>query len=306
MSEEKTIKLIKWAVAALVLLLIFAILKPYEIVDSGNKGLVFRMGELQNEVMEPGLNWKTPLVESVEEITIRPIQVDYEIKVDSNGAITKDNQTVGASVNIFYKYKDNELVRMWNEIGKDTMEGIVVKTVQTGLKEVIGTYDIFTIAEIREKIQGEVQSKVAEDLKDYPVEIDQLLISNYDWAEAFDLQIAETMKMAQQVKQAEQNKLKVEQEQGEKLKIAEADKASRITLAEGKKEEARLLAKAKELEGEGIRKFNESLERNWSIELQKMEIDKFNRVTDKWNGVYVPNNMYGPIPVDTQGGVQGK
>jgi hypothetical protein len=103
------------------------------------------------------------------------------------------------------------------------------------------------------------------------------------------------MEKAQQVKQAEQELLITQQNAQKKVKEAEADKQA-----------TQLQAEAKALEGEGIRKYNDSVATNWDIELKKLQLQIELKRVEKWNGIYVPNNMYGPIPVNTSGGVQGK
>jgi len=38
------------------------------------------------------------------------------------------------------------------------------------------------------------------------------------------------------------------------------------------------------------------------LAFRELEIKKIEK--EKWNGQYVPNNMYGPIPVNTVGGIK--
>lgn len=107
------------------------------------------------------------------------------------------------------------------------------------------------------------------------------------------------MNRSQQVKQKEQELLIAEQEAQKQVKVAEATKTALITQAEGDKEAAALRADAKALEGEGIRKYNEAVALNWGIELKKIELENERLRINRWNGVYVPTNNYGPIPVQT-------
>jgi DUF4097 and DUF4098 domain-containing protein YvlB len=73
----------------------------------------------------------------------------------------------------------------------------------------------------------------------------------------------------------------------------------------GEKQRVALEDEAKVLEAEGIRKYNEAIAQNLNIEirLRELEIEKIR--VERWDGKYVPNNMYGPIPVNT-GGIQGR
>lgn len=298
-NQKGNTTLIAVVTVALLGVVLFLMFKPFEVVDTGNMGLYFKMGALQDEVRKPGINWKTPFVHRIKEVTIQPIQVDYEIAVDSNGAITKDNQTVGAKVTLFYKYDENRLVEMWRQFGEDKLKGIVVSTVKENVKEVIGTYDIFEIAQVRDEITGKVWEKVLADLVDYPVVLTELKMVNYDWSTAFDTQIEATMKRAQEVKQKQQELLIAEQEAQKQVKVAEAEKTATVTRAEGKRDAALLEAEAKAAEGDGIRKYNQAVQSNWAIEKEKINLEIEKIKAEAWNGQYVSQVHYGPIPVQT-------
>lgn len=305
---EKETKIALAIGGIIVAIIAFMILKPFQIVNSGNRGLRFTMGSLSEKVEPEGIAWRWPLFQKVKEISIRPQQIDYEVEVGGDGAISNDNQTIGAGLTVFYKYDENRLVEMWRNTGEEKMKAILTQTLKESFKKVIGNYTIFEIAGNQEKIRSEVVEKFRGDLSagNYPVQITEVKIVNYDWSDAFEKQIEETMKRAQEVKQKEQELLITEQEAQKLVKQAEAEKQSLITKAEGEKEAAKLNAEAKALEGEGIRKYNEEVAKNWDIELKKMQIQlEMNRV-EKWNGQYIPNNMYGPIPVDTVGGIKGQ
>lgn len=289
----------------LLFLFVITIFGGFEIVNSGNKGLRFTMGSLSNTIENEGIVFKIPLLQEVKEVTIQPIQIDYTVEVGPDGAISKDNQTIGANITIFYKYSEDRLADMWRNFGEDRLKSILTQTLRENFKKTIGAYTIFDIANIQEKIRLEVSDNFKADVNrgNYPVVITEIKIVNYDWSPQFDAQIQETMSRAQQVKQKEQELLIAQNEQQKKVKEAEAEKQALITKAEGEKEAAKLRADAKALEGEGIRKYNESVATNWNIELKKMELEIEKNRVEKWNGIYVPNNMYGPIPVDTVGGL---
>lgn len=299
-------KLVRLAVVAVILLAAFFILKPFKIVDSGYRGLKFTMGKLQNEVLNEGPRFKWPLFQKIEEISIRPIQLDHDIIVGPEGAITKDNQNVGASMTLFYKYQPEKLAEMWRDVGEEKIRDIAEKAMRTYFKQAVGKYTIFDIAPIQEQIRIAVLNDLKTDLSSkLPIDLIDLNIVNYDWPDTFEKSIEETMQKAQLVKQKQQDLLVAEQEAQKQVKQAEAAKTALITQAEGRKTAAALDAEAMALKGEGIKKYNASVAVNMDLELQlrKLEIEKIK--AGRWNGLNVPNNMYGPIPVNTIGGIQG-
>jgi regulator of protease activity HflC (stomatin/prohibitin superfamily) len=193
---------------------------------------------------------------------------------------------------------------MWKEYGEEKLKSIIQKSKTEAFKAQIGRYDIFSLPTSQDSIRIKTLKQIKMMLSAYPVTITELKITNYDWSDDFDNQIKQTMNRSQEVKQKEQELLITEQEAQKKVKNAEADKQALVTASEGERIAAENRAEAKALEGEGIRKFNESVAKNMSleIELRKLKIEEIK--AERWNGQYVPNNHYGPIPVQTNGYLQ--
>lgn len=301
MSENKILATIIGIVALIFLFVIW----PFKVVQSSDVGLKLRFGQLQDTVLEPGIHWKWPFIDSIKVISLQPIQLDYKIHVGTDGAITKDNQTVGSDLTVFYAYNKTDVRAMYQKFGEEKLKNVIQATLKESFKDAIGTRDIFNIAQTQEAIQKEVFAAIQMKLKEYPVEIRELKVTNYDWSDNFDQAIAQTMEKAQHVKQAEQDLLLTEQNANKKVKEAEADKNALIAQAEGEKAAAALRADAKALEGEGIKKYNNAVQANMALEIQLRTLDNEKARIDKWDGHYVPNNNYGPIPVQT-GNIQGK
>ena len=123
----------------------------------------------------------------------------------------------------------------------------------------------------------------------YPVIIDDVKITNYDWSAEFDAQIAMTMTIAQEAKQQEQE-----------LKKIEISAQQIVVQAEANKRAEELNADALAMKGEGIRKYNQAITSNpknmeLEIRLKELEIEKLR--VEKRNGIYVSKNNYAPIPV---------
>lgn len=296
----KSVKIGIYAFVAFIGLIIFLIVNPFVIVQAGEKGLVLNWGAVSGDVLNPGLHFRVPIMQKVKKVTIQPIQLDHRVTVNEDGAITKDNQTVGADTTIYYRYDQDRLTEMWREFGEEKLASIIKTVVKESFKEQIGDHTIFEIASTQEKIREQVTADIKKKLEVYPIFVTEFRIQNYDWSDDFDQQIKQTMVRAQQVKQAEQDLLVTEQQANKKVKEAEAEKQAAITKAEGEKEAAALMAEAKALEGEGIRKYNESVQANMDLEirLRQLEIEKIR--AGLWDGKLVPSQVFTPIPLNLQ------
>lgn len=297
MNKEENYTWLKWLIGLFVAVVVLVAFRPFTTVKSTERGVVYKFGAVNSKLWE-GLHFVIPFVESVKKIPITPQEMDLELPVAENGAITKDNQTIGANISIFYRFNDAEILDLAKNYGVDIVKQKVQKDTLEAFKQAIGQNTIFDVAQNQEKIRSQVKKMTNEKIGEYPVVIDDIKISNYDWSEEFDNQIASTMKIAQEAKQQEQQLKKVEIEAQQAVKKAEANK-----------EAERLNAEAMELKGKGVRAYNDAItsnQRNMELEIQlkKLEIEKIK--AEKWNGQYVPINNYGPIPVSWNRANQGE
>ena len=297
MNKEENYTWLKWLIGLFVAVVILVAFRPFTTVKSTERGVVYKFGAVNSKLGE-GLHFVIPFVESIKKIPITPQEMDLELPVAENGAITKDNQTIGANISIFYRFNDAEILDLAKNYGVDIVKQKVQKDTLEAFKQAIGQNTIFDVAQNQEKIRSQVKKMTNEKIGEYPVVIDDIKISNYDWSEEFDNQIASTMKIAQEAKQQEQQLKKVEIEAQQAVKKAEANK-----------EAERLNAEAMELKGKGVRAYNDAItsnQRNMELEIQlkKLEIEKIK--AEKWNGQYVPINNYGPIPVSRNRANQGE
>lgn len=295
--EKENYTWLKWLIGLIIAGVLLVIVRPFTTVKSTERGVVYKFGAVNSKLWE-GLHFIIPFVESVKKIPITPQEMDLELPVAENGAITKDNQTIGANISIFYRFNDAEILDLAKNYGVDIVKQKVQKDTLEAFKQAIGQNTIFDVAQNQEKIRSQVKKMTNEKIGEYPVVIDDIKISNYDWSEEFDNQIASTMKIAQEAKQQEQQLKKVEIEAQQAVKKAEANK-----------EAERLNAEAMELKGKGVRAYNDAItsnQRNMELEIQlkKLEIEKIK--AEKWNGQYVPINNYGPIPVSRNRANQGE
>ena len=295
--EKENYTWLKWVIGLFVAVVLLIVSRPFTTVKSTERGVVYKFGAVNSKLWE-GLHFVIPFVESVKKIPITPQEMDLELPVAENGAITKDNQTIGANISIFYRFNDAEILDLAKNYGVDIVKQKVQKDTLEAFKQAIGQNTIFDVAQNQEKIRSQVKKMTNEKIGEYPVVIDDIKISNYDWSEEFDNQIASTMKIAQEAKQQEQQLKKVEIEAQQAVKKAEANK-----------EAERLNAEAMELKGKGVRAYNDAItsnQRNMELEIQlkKLEIEKIK--AEKWNWQYVPINNYGPIPVSRNRANQGE
>lgn len=297
--DESTYRIMRLGGAIAGILFFVLAVNPVVIIPSGSHGLRFTWGSVDKNELYQGMRFKIPFVQEVKILSMRPHEDAFSIPISKEGAVTRDNQTIGAEIKFFYTYKDGQLSRLWSEIGEEQIVSIIQSSVTESFKIVVGQYNIFDIPMNQDKIRRQVFELVNEKVRGYPASISDFMITNYDWSEDFNKQIEATMQSAQMVKKKQQELLVTQQEAQKIVKQAEAEREALVQKATGERDAALLRAEAKQAEGDGIRKYNEAVAKNMSqeIEFRKLAIEQTK--ANRWNGQQVSTNNYGPIPVQT-------
>lgn len=239
-------------------------------------------------------------MESVKKISIVPQQMTLQIPIGDGGAITKDNQTIGVDMTIFFRYDDEDILKIAKNYGTEVLQQNLRQNVIKAFKESVGKLTIFDVAENQSKINADTLALAKKYINDYPMTIDDIQITNYDWSDEFDKSIQQTMKIAQEAKQQEQQLKKVEVEAQQQVKKAEAEKQARIIKAEAEKEAEQLAAEALRIKWEWEKAYNDlitakQVNMEYQIRMKELEIES-DRVNKRdWH--YVSEQNYSPIPI---------
>jgi len=217
------------AVAAIVLSV-----SSVSVIAPNERGVIVELGKIKEGVIQPGVKIHTPFISQVRKFRLEPKTYEVSFSVGNDGAITKDMQTVGATVAVRYMYDENRIMDIVTRYYNDNIIQSAMKdNVKASLKETTGKYSIYELVEQQNKITNEVADAMLARMADYPIAISQTTITNWDWSDDFDRQIKETANRTQQVRQAEQE-ANIAAAQAQKLvKEAEAKKSLMKALSGG-------------------------------------------------------------------------
>ena len=277
--------------------LLVAGLDSYTIIDPNERGIDVRLGEMQGEVIQPGIHFRTPFITSTRTFELEPKVYEVTFSVGYDGAITKDMQTVGATVAVRYVYDEariKDIVTLY--ANGSVIESAMKDNVKASLKETTGKYSIYELVAHQNEITSEVATAMLTRMSNYPVAINQITITNWDWSDDFDRQIKETANRTQQVKQAEQEAniaaaraQKLVREAEAQKQAAELDAQAEIARANGTAEAKKIKADAQAYENQKIAQNLDVMRAQWEYEISKIRASKFNGVEVSNQSIYVPN-----------------
>lgn len=271
------INLILGGIVAAALVAVMALFGSFYTVDEGDRGVVVKMGVVTGTA-EPGVHFKLPFITSVHTIPVRNQIKSYE----GLEAYTTDQQIATIEgINIGYRIPADQVESVYREYRtpEAVVDRFVGRRVNAELEKVFGQYS----AERTVKERAALAADVAKALKDIPqgapIEILSVELASIAYPADYTQRInarmgaeVEVAKKIQEVRQAEQDRLKSQQEADAKayeLK-AQADAQAHAIRVRG------------EAEAEAIKLRSDALANNPAlIELTKAE---------KWDGV-LPGTM---------------
>ena len=188
--------------------LIIMVVRNIYTIKTGEVGIVTRFGKVVRQAGE-GINVKTPFIESVTKIEIRDNTIAGQYEVSS-----KDMQTVKTNISVQYRINDplNIFKRFRNQYKERLLEPRIAEVVQAATS----AYTIEELVSKRQELSQKIYLTLREDLKEFGVQVVKISITNHDFSDEYE-------KAIEAKKAAEQEAQKVEIENNQKIKTAEAN-----------------------------------------------------------------------------------
>ena len=223
-------KKITWIVACAValLFLLIVVLNCFTVVSAGHRGVVMTFGAVEDIVLDEGIHFKTPFVQSVVQMNNRTQ------KTETNGsASSKDLQIISYVVAVNYHVNNASSATLYQNVGMDYGSVIIVPAIQESIKAVTAQFTAEELITKRQTVGDQIKNALSEKIAQYGITVEIFNIVNFDFSEEFNAAVE-----AKQT--AQQNALKAEQD----LARIEVEAKQKITQAEAEAESIRLIQEA--------------------------------------------------------------
>lgn len=187
--QPSTTKLIAIGLGIFILFIFF--LSSFAVVGAGSVGVVTRFGAV-NRVVNPGLNFKLPLIEG---IAIMETRTQKE-QVDARAA-SKDLQEVKSTIALNFHLRAERAVTVYQNIGTLYKERIIDPAIQEAFKATTAKFTATELITKREAVKQEALKHLKERLNVFNVIVDDFNIVNFDFSADFNQSI-EQKQVAQQ------------------------------------------------------------------------------------------------------------
>ena len=241
--ETKT-KIIISVLSIIILIILITFFSSITTVPTGYVGVKTKFGQVQQAVIQEGLNFKTPFIEKIVRIDCRTQKCEYTMEASS-----KDLQKI-SNVD---KVKANEL---YQEIGKDFKGIIVEPAIYESVKQGMSQYAAEELVTKRSEVSNAIMELLVNKLETKGIKITALNITDLSFSKEFDDAIEKKQVTEQQTQQAKYELEKAKIENEKKIENAKA-------------------------EAEVMKQQNQQITEN-TLKLKELEVKQ--EMIKKWNG----------------------
>ncbi len=194
-------------------------------VPAGYRAAIFNMFEgVEHHTMGEGTHAVFPFVQSATQYDVRTqtyTMSGYHNEGDKQGddaicCLSSDGQTVKLDVSVRYHLEPDKVWEVHQSIGQNYVDKIIRPEVQTVVRNMVAKYTVTELySSNREKIQAMMSNDMRSSLGKYHIILDELLVRNVAFSEAFS-QAIEQKQVALQ--EAERMKYVLLREEAEKTR----------------------------------------------------------------------------------------
>ena len=216
-----------------------------KVVDTGQRGIKTRFGQVVSESLPEGLYFFNPFTSQIVEIDTRVQRQDGE-----TDTYTRDVQQAVIKYTLNYRLQQNAAHLMYRDVGRDWEQKLIPQVVLGTLKEVVGKWDAVDLIANRDKAGTTAFEAIRENLAERNVEVSRFEITDIAYTHEFENSVEQKV-IAQQKAIEEQNHTKqIEEQARQKVLSAEAEAKSIQIRAQALEQNAKLV------EWEAVQKWN--------------------------------------------------
>jgi prohibitin 2 len=216
-----------------------------KVVDTGQRGIKTRFGEIVSESLPEGLYFFNPITSNIVEMDTRVQRFDGE-----TDTYTRDVQQAVIKYTLNYRLQQNAAHLVYRDIGREWETRLIPQVVLGTLKEVVGKWDAVDLIANRDKAATTAYDSIRRILAERNVEISRFEITDIAYTREFENSVEQKV-IAQQRAIEEQNRTKqIEEQARQKVLSAEAEAKSMQIRAEALEQNAKLV------EWEAVQKWN--------------------------------------------------
>ena len=176
---------------SLIIVLALILMNCFSIIETGERGVVLRLGEYKY-VMGEGINFRLPVLDRVIRMSVRDTTFNSKLEVSS-----KDMQTIQIDSSLIYTLNPEKLGNIYKTYGTRYEQVVIKPTLAEVVNSVIAGYPIEIFVEKRAEISQKISDAFIQKTQDTGIVVKSFLITNHDFSDEYNKAI-EAKKVAEQ------------------------------------------------------------------------------------------------------------
>jgi prohibitin 1 len=223
MEENKnTIKLILGGVAVFVVFILVLTLSPIVIVGAGERGVVMRYGQVQDQILGEGMHFRTPFQDEVKNLSVKTRTTKI-----TGVAGSSDSQVVTFTAQVNWRMNPNTINKTYQSVGNENAveSNYIVTKGPDAIKESVSKSTAIDFQKNRETVRNLAIENLRKRMGSSAI-IEDISFTDIDFSKEFNAAI-EAKVTAEQEAQAQKNKLEsVKYQAQQKIETAKAEAES--------------------------------------------------------------------------------
>jgi regulator of protease activity HflC (stomatin/prohibitin superfamily) len=209
-------------------------------VPAGNRGVVVSFGKVEDRILNSGLNFKIPIMQTV---VFMNVQIQKAESTESTA--TADLQEVSTTVAVNFRLDSSKVNVIYRDLRQDYITRVIKPNIEEGLKATTAEYRAEELITKRAEVKATLDEILEKRLREFNIQVVSVSLTDFQFSRSFNDAIEAKVTAEQQALQAKNKLEQIRYEAQQKIIQAEAEKNATIRRAEGDAEAQLLEANAK-------------------------------------------------------------
>ena len=218
--EDKIHKIVKYVLLAIIVIfLIITFFNSFKTIPTGFVGVKTRFGQVQDTMLNEGLNLKVPFIEKIVLMDYRTQKTEYTMEASS-----KDLQKISNfKIAINYNITSDTANKLYRSVGVDYKTIIVEPAIQEAMKATVANYTAEELITKRNEVSEFALDKLSPKLQENGITLTSLNILDLSFSKEFDTAVEQKQIVEQETQKAQYELEKAKVENQKKIENAQAD-----------------------------------------------------------------------------------
>ena len=218
--EDKIHKIVKYVLLAIIVIfLIITFFNSFKTIQTGFVGVKTRFGQVQDTMLNEGLNLKIPFIEKIVLMDCRTQKTEYTMEASSKDLQKISNYKIAINYNIT-KDTANQL---YKSVGVDYKNIIVEPAIQSVMKDSVANFTAEELISKRSEVAQFALDILTEKFVISGITLTGLDILDLSFSEEFDTAVEQKQIVEQETQKAQYELEKARVENQKKIENAQAD-----------------------------------------------------------------------------------